>query len=128
VSKPLTVLTVAIGVILATAGGASAQANEHGDWASCEHGLSVELTHWPKGYAVTITDNGLPMVSVTNKGGVDLVHSERAKSAYPITDRTIHHVFVIDVKASDPVRSFTDTVEFAGCRPSWPGYAYTPAP
>ena len=127
VMKVLAMFGVVLGSTVALSGAATA-ANDYSVWASCQHGLSVKLTGWSKGYTVTITDNGRPVDNATNKGGAKFSHTEADKTAFALADRTIPHVFVIDVKAADPSLSFTDTVELVACGATWPGYAFKSLP
>jgi hypothetical protein len=122
--QALVAFAIALGTTVGLSGTASA-ANDYSAWASCEHGLSVELIGWSKAYTVTITDNGLPLANATNKGGTKFAHTESDKSAFPLTDKTSPHVYVVNVTAADPSLSFTDTVNLGACGAAWPGYAYT---
>jgi hypothetical protein len=100
-------------------------ANEYSAWASCQHGLSVELSGWPKAYTVKITDNGAPVLDSANKGRAKLSHTETGKTAFAMADTTVPHTIVIDVTTSEEGQSFTDTIDMPACGIGWPGYAFT---
>jgi hypothetical protein len=122
VKKLLVSAVLAAGLVLALPGAAFA-ANDYSAWASCQHGLAVELSGWPKAYTVTITDNGAPVIASTKKGGAKFSHTEADKTSFALADRAIAHTFVINVTTAEPGQSFTDTVDLAACGAGWPGYA-----
>ena len=122
--KLLVVVGMSVALVGAFSGTASA-ANDYSAWVSCQHGLSIDMAHWPKAYTVTVTDNGAPFTSAANAGGSKYSHTESAKSALAIGDTTAPHTFVIDVKTSEQGKSFTDTIDMQACGTGWPGYAFS---
>ena len=122
--KLLVVVGMSVALVVAFSGTASA-ANNYSAWGSCQHGFSIDMSGWPKGYTVTITDNGVPFASVSNAGGAKYSHTESAKSALAIVDTTIPHTFVVDVKTAESGKSFTDAIDMPACGAAWPGYAYS---
>jgi hypothetical protein len=100
-------------------------ANDYSAWASCQHGISVELSGWPKAYTVTINDNGAPVINSANKAGAKFSHTETDKTSFAIADKTIPHSIVIDVRTSEQGQSFADTIDMPACGSTWPGYVFT---
>jgi hypothetical protein len=97
-------------------------ANDYSAWASCQHGLSVQLSGWPKAYTVRITNDGAPVMSSANQGGAKVSHTEVDKTNFMLGARTIPHTIVIEVTTAEGGKSFKDTIDLRACGAAWPGY------
>jgi hypothetical protein len=102
--------------------GAAFAAHDYAAWASCQHGLSVELSGWPKAYTVTITNDGAPVIRSANNAGAKFSRTEAAKSNFALGDRTVPHAVVIEVTTAEQDKSFTSTIDMPACGAAWPGY------
>jgi hypothetical protein len=120
--KKLGVAAALMVALLVPLPGAAFATNDYSAWASCQHGLSVELSRWPKAYTVTITNDGAPVINSANQSGAKFSHTENDKSNFALGNRTVRHAVVIEVTTAEQDKSFTSTIDMPACGAAWPGY------